>query len=95
VAGILAGYFWDNNIHEPINRREVFLISSETAQTENVRFEFDNQITSAVLTITDIKTGHCVVLDSAAISKAPKVARIAAESILREFSRKIGMDWWQ
>jgi hypothetical protein len=83
----------DNIFRGPINRREGFLISIETAQTENVRFEFDNQITSAVLTITDITTGQSVVLDSAAITKAPKINRITAESILREFSRKIGLEW--
>lgn len=61
--------------------------------TGNVRFEFDDHIGSALLTITDIQTAQSIVLNSETISKAPKLDRITAEAILREFSRKIGHDW--
>jgi len=98
LAGIIICYYGNNLALEPlltsfITRTGGFNIPILTVQTETIQFAFDDQVTNAVLTITDVQTGKSVVLNSEIIKKAPKPERITAESILKEFSRKLGHDW--
>jgi len=76
-----------------IEHKEVIIIAVETAIAGNIKFEFDDNIGSALLIITDTDAEQSVVLNSERISKAPKLERITAEAFLKEFSRKIGHDW--
>ncbi|MDR3592227.1 MAG: hypothetical protein P4N41_21420 [Negativicutes bacterium] len=62
-------------------------MEKETIQAGNLKFELDDLIGNAVLTITDMNTKQSVSLRSEAISKTPD--RMQARAILKEFLHHI------
>jgi hypothetical protein len=70
-------------------KKEGLVVTTETTQTGNLKFDFIDRISSADLTVTDLETGQSVTLKTEIISKVPGLESMNTKSILKEFTRKI------